>query len=332
MKHKIGIVFITIFLFFLQLTQVCVAIEDEEFERVKALLQSGNMIESLNEIKRIERSGLPLESMQELLRPVFSRDDIRLASLAVRLLHSAGDIESVGYLQQFLDEAHPVTIRVRAVKTLMELADESLMERLLARVSTEELPVALAIIEAVLARGGADAAGLISEEHIATLLAAFESADSSAKLKALWIAQKLEKRALPIIAAALEDSDPAVQQEAFHVASRIGAEKIKQLLLPFTQVEDTRTVYQAAFALGIMGEPGFYRFIKRDLTSDDSDAQHCALSFLRSKVGFGSEDHFFDTIKRLAVYASDDDTKKAAREYIERYENIISRKTAEPLQ
>lgn len=297
------------------------AIEDEELKSLSLKLQSADVIESLAVIDQIERSGVAFEDMQELLAPALDSDDIRVVSQAVYSLFKNGDTESAAFLYRFLDESYPIAVRVRAVNVLMALDDLALREQLLARVLSEEQRVAVAILAAATAHDPS----LIGAEHIEYLQSVFRDASSPIKLMILQITQELGTQAVPLVELALTDPDPIVQQEAFLSATRSESEQIKQIMRPLTQNGDKTIVYNAAFVLGMLGEPGYFRFIKRDLTADDRQLQQGALRFLKSKIGFGSEDYFIDTIRRLAEYASDETLQTAAKEYLALHDQIVKR-------
>ena len=56
-----------------------------------------------------------------------------------------------------------------------------------------------------------------------------------------------------------------MQNEAFNTLVKIGGDAAKKAIRPYAQSDNKETMYNAAFALAQVGEPSFYRFIKKDI-------------------------------------------------------------------
>ena len=299
-------------------------IDEDRYDEIKTTLSNGTMLERLRELKRIKAAGLDIEALRDLLSPVLASDDIRLVSVAVKILHDSGDATAVDHLFQFLDGAYSNNVKVRAIKAIEACDTVLFQERLHSYLYQGQEPkIMLALLE-----GSVDDENDyffdIGAEFVNQI---FASNHLSLKLSLLTILERGGEKAVPLIIIALDDAESIVVQAAFSALARIGGPAAIQVIRSYVQNENKEIVYHAAFALALLGEPSYFRFIKRDLADEDPEKQLFALRFLKSKAGFGGEEYFDDVIKRLSNHAVDDAVKKAAQDYITLYGEISARNT-----
>jgi len=323
MKDKAKIIFILLGLFVLINVRSSFAfIDEKEYDTIKETLRTGDMVERLRQLKRIEAVGLEQEAMRELLMTVFESDDIRIVTIAVGILYNHGDHKAIDHLFRFIDGPYSNNVKVRAIKAIVMLGGTLYTERLCSYFNPEQdADIVLAIAEGVMT----DLPGDFYEEILNSLKMILMEGNPSLKIKTLTILERLGVQAVPFIVVALDDADSVIKQEAFNVLTRIGGPAAIQAIRTYAHDENKDVVYYAAFALALLGEPSYFRFIQRDLAAEDPQVQLYALRFLKSKAGFGGEEYFMGAIKRLSEYALNDEVKSSAKEYMNFYEQIAVR-------
>jgi len=318
-KKSITCMFVCVFLSLMVSTSHA-QIEEKEFETVKHRIRTGNMHQQLQELQRIESSRLPLETLQDLLSPALESNDLRVKLRAVTVLYKEGDRESAELLFEVLDGNRSPNEKVRVAQTIIRFKDYALVDRLRNYLKTsEDYYFVLTIAEALLYDVNNQT---ISRSILGQLQTALVEGDVSIKTRAISILCGLGDEGVRSIGVALGDPDASVRQEAFRQLTEMGGKAAIEAIRPYAQHEDIEVMYQAAYALGVLGEPSYFRFIKRDLNDEDTAVQRRALSFLKAIIGDASNDTFVETIKRLAEYADNEDVKQDAEEYLELYSII----------
>ena len=105
-------------------------------------------------------------------------------------------------------------------------------------------------------------------------------------------------------------------ERAFEIMARINTAQVKNIVRPYVKKENTATVYNAAFVLGLLGEESYFRFITKDLQSDNKRLRMQALDFLFRKLGHGKDKYFLRMIELIAERDTDEEMQEKAKRYI----------------
>jgi HEAT repeat protein len=287
---------------------------EEENLSLQVNFQNSSIIDQLTALQKIEEAALSFDELKMMLSPALESPDIRIVIRAVRLLYEKGDRESIAKLFALIESAPSENEKIRVLQAIIGFKDPSLLLRLREYLETsDDYGFILTIAEALLLDPSMQS---IDSAVMQQLKMALEDGDTSIKTRALTLLGNRGEEALPIISVACGDEDVLVRQEAFRLVRNIGGKKALALIRPYAQSDAYEIMYEASFSLGVLGEPGYFRFITRDLNNEDVDYQKRAIRFLLTKIGSSGDEYFSDSIKRLAEYSEDEDVKREAATYL----------------